>query len=263
MDLGITDKVALIGGSSAGLGRGVAEALAEDGCKIVLTGRRAEKLMQTRDQIAERYQVEVLAVPCDMADSLSIESLADQVLGHFGQVDILVNNTGGPPPGTFEEITPEQWADACQLTLFSAQHCARMFLPGMIDAGWGRVINITSISVKQPIPGLMLSNSIRAAVIGWAKTLSDEVAGTGVLVNNVCPGTYYTDRIQELIEERVEREGITRAEAAQAMSEKCPLKRLGDPRELGDVVAFLASDRASFVNGVSLLVDGGTSRGQL
>ncbi|MFH2128674.1 MAG: SDR family oxidoreductase, partial [Pseudomonadota bacterium] len=184
-----------------------------------------------------------------------------QAMERFGRVDVLVNNAGGPPAGGWKDFSEADWQKAVELTLFSAQAMTRAALPSMLESGWGRVINMTSISVKQPIAGLMLSNSIRAAVVGWAKSLADEVAAQGITVNNVKPGNIHTERVEAILAHRAQSQGITRDEALAAVVKDIPLGRLGRPDEYADLVVFLASERASYITGASYLIDGGMHRG--
>jgi len=174
---------------------------------------------------------------------------------------VLVNNAGGPPAGGWKDFSEDDWQKAVELTLFSAQAMTRAALPSMLERGWGRVVNMTSISVKQPIAGLMLSNSIRAAVVGWAKSLADEVAGQGITVNNVMPGYIHTERVEALLAHRAQSQGISREEALASVVKDIPLGRLGRPEEYADLVVFLASQRASYITGASYLIDGGMHRG--
>lgn len=260
MDLGIEDRVALVAASSKGLGRGCAEALAEEGVHLVLCARGIDALEDTAREIRQATGVRVTEVSAD----LSVAEDVDRVLGaaerEHGRVDILVTNTGGPPAGPFEDQTPEDWRYAVRNNLDSVLHLVRGALPGMKDRGWGRIVNITSIAVKEPIDNLILSNSVRAAVTGFAKTLANEVAPHGVTVNNVMPGYTYTDRIQELSKKNAELHGSTPEDEVAKWAAKIPMGRLGEPRELGALVAFLASERAAYITGTSIAVDGGFLR---
>jgi 3-oxoacyl-[acyl-carrier protein] reductase len=193
----------------------------------------------------------------DVSRPQDVKRVAAEAIREFGQIDILVTNAGGPPSGRFEALTPENWRDAVDLTLMSAVNLAREFLPGMKERRWGRIINVTSIAVKQPVDGLMLSNSLRSAVTGFAKTLSNEVADYGVTVNNILPGYTRTERVEQLSAAMAKRDAISESEAVARWEAEIPMRRLGEPREFGAVAAFLASDRASYVTGVSIPVDGG------
>jgi 3-oxoacyl-[acyl-carrier protein] reductase len=263
MDLGLSGKVALVAAASKGLGRAVAEELATEGARVVLCARGKETLDATRDAIATGTGAQVLAIAADVSTLEGIERVTTAALREFGRVDILVNNAGGPPSGPFEKHGWEEWEKAVQLTLRSAVELTRRVLPGMRDRQWGRIINITSIAVKQPVDGLMLSNSIRAAVTGWARTLANEVARDGVTVNNVLPGYTRTDRVEQLNAATAAREGIDVEEIQRRIEGQIPMRRLGEPREFGALVAFLASARASYITAQSVPVDGGWIRALL
>lgn len=260
MDLGLKDRVALVGGSSSGLGRAVAEELAAEGADLVLCARNADTLATVAREIAALHKVRVVHIAADLSKLDEAQRVADSALREFGRIDILVNNTGGPPSGPFESHDMDVWLGTYQLLLQSAIVLTRALLPGMKTRQWGRIINITSIAVKQPVDGLILSNSMRAAVTGFAKTLANEVAAAGVTVNNVLPGYTRTDRLVSLASSIAERKG-TDVDAAYAQWEnEIPMKRLGEPREFAALVAFLASDRASYITGTSIPVDGGWIR---
>jgi 3-oxoacyl-[acyl-carrier protein] reductase len=259
MNLGIDGRVALIAAASKGLGRAVAQELASEGARIVICARGREALEAARVEIAARG-ADVHAVVADLATLEGIQRVAREAVATFGQVDILVNNAGGPPAGPFEKHEWPAWEDAVHLTLRSAVELTRQLLPAMRERKWGRVLNITSIAVKQPVDGLMLSNSIRAAVTGWARTLANEVARDGVTVNNVLPGYTRTDRVTELNAARASSEGVDVDEIQRRIEAQIPMRRLADPREFAAVVAFLASERASYVTAQSVAVDGGWIR---
>lgn len=257
MDLGLKDKVALVAASSQGLGRAVAEELAAEGASLVLCARNGRTLADTAAAIAERSNAHVLAVPADVTVMDDIKRVIDAGIDRFGRIDILVTNAGGPPAGRFEQLTREQWEQAIRLTLLSAVELARQVLPGMKERRWGRIINITSISVKQPVENLLLSNSLRAGLTGFARTLANEVAADGITVNNVLPGYTRTDRLDELANMMAEKQGISANEFRGKWEHEIPMGRLGEPREFAAMVAFLASERASYVTGTSIQVDGG------
>jgi 3-oxoacyl-[acyl-carrier protein] reductase len=263
MDLGLKNKVALVAASSRGLGRAVAEELAHEGASLILCARDAEALDQTRDAIIRNSGAQVLALPAEVSLAGDVKRLVDAGIERFGQIDILVTNGGGPPAGTFEQLTPQQWEQAVRLTLLSAIELARHVLPGMKARGWGRILNITSIAVKQPVENLMLSNSLRAAVTGFARTLANEVAAAGVTVNNIMPGYTRTERVEELATAMAEKQGITSAEFQAKWEKEIPMKRLGEPREFAALAAFLVSERASYITGTSIQVDGGWIRSLL
>jgi len=257
MDLGLKDKVALVAASSQGLGRAVAEELAAEGASLVLCARDSQTLDQTAVAIAERSNTRVLAVPADVTVADDIKRVVDAGIERFGRIDILVTNAGGPPAGRFEQLTREQWEQAIRLTLLSAVELTRQVLPGMKERRWGRILNITSIAVKQPVENLLLSNSLRAGLTGFARTLANEVAADGITVNNVLPGYTRTERLDELAEMMAEKQGISPSEFRGKWEKEIPMGRLGEPREFAAVVAFLASERASYITGISIQVDGG------
>jgi 3-oxoacyl-[acyl-carrier protein] reductase len=263
MDLGLKEKVALVAASSAGLGRDVAEELAAEGARLVLCARGAEALNTTRDQIAKTTGAAVVAVQADLTKAEDIGRVFAAGMEKFDRVDILVTNNGGPPTGQFESLSQEHWEAATRLTLYSAIELTRHALPGMKERGWGRILNITSIAVKQPVENLMLSNSLRAALTGFSRTLASEVANLGITVNNIMPGYTRTERLEELAQMLAEKEGISRAAFAARWEEEIPIGRLGEPREFAALAAFLVSERASYITGQSIAVDGGWIRSLL
>ncbi|WP_419935725.1 SDR family oxidoreductase [Candidatus Palauibacter sp.] len=260
MDFGIEGRVALVAASSQGLGRAVAEELAAEGTHLVMCARGEEALAEAVASADGRGPGEVLGIPVDLSEPAQVAALAEAALDRFGRVDILVNNAGGPPAGPFEAHDAAAWQAAVRLNLESALQLTRAVLPGMKERGWGRILNITSIAVKEPVDGLILSNSVRAAVTGFAKSLSNEVAAFGVTVNNVLPGFTRTARLDELAAVRAEAGGISTEEVEAGWNAAIPAGRLGEAREFAAVVAFLASERASYVTGVSVAVDGGRTR---
>ena len=261
MDLGLKGRVALVCGSSQGLGRAIADALAAEGVDLVINSRSAEKLEAVRSQIAEASGASVRAVAADLSDPDGVTDLVRAAEQAFGKIDILVTNTGGPPAGAFEDHSADVWKDAIAQNFESVVNLTRAVLPGMKERRWGRIVNVTSISVKQPVDGLILSNAIRAGVTGFAKTVSNEVAPFNVTVNNVLPGFTRTERSRHLAEKVAEREGITVEEAYEGWEDEIPMGRLADPKELGAVAAFLCSEQASYVTGQSIAVDGGWIKG--
>lgn len=263
MDLGIEGRVALIGGSSSGLGRAVAEELATEGCDLVLCSRTEASVQAARDAIAEATGRRVVAVAADLATAEGCRRVTDAALEAFGGVDILVTNTGGPPAGPFEAHDLDAWRRAEALLLESVLHLVRAVLPGMKERAWGRILTITSIAVKQPVEGLILSNSLRAAVTGFARTLANEVAAEGITVNNLMPGYTRTERLEELEAHMARRRGVTPAEVRRSWEVETPAGRLGEPSELAALAAFLASQRAAYVTGQSIAVDGGWIRSLL
>ena len=263
MDLGLRGRVALVAAASKGLGRATAMELAAEGARVVICARNPETLAATREAIATETGGEVHAVEADVSTMEGIERVAAAAERAFGPVDILVNNAGGPPSGPFEAHDWPRWDEAVNLTLRSAVELTRLVLPGMRARKWGRILNITSIAVKQPVDGLILSNSIRAAVTGWARTLANEVARDGVTVNNILPGYTRTDRVEQLNAATAAREGIPADEVRRRSESQIPMRRLGEPREFAALAAFLVSERASYITAQSIAVDGGWIRALL
>ncbi len=263
MDLGLKGKIALVAAASQGLGRAVAEELAAEGASLILCARHDAALQETCAAIEKAHGTPVLGLATDVADPTAIARLVEAGRARFGRIDILVTNAGGPPAGTFDTLSAVQWEAATHLLLTSVVELTRAVLPGMQARGWGRILNITSISVKQPVANLMLSNSLRAAVTGMARTLATEVAAQGITVNNILPGYTRTERVVGLAEAAAAREGITSAEATARWEAEIPMRRLGEPREFAALAAFLCSERASYITGTSVPVDGGWIRSLL
>jgi 3-oxoacyl-[acyl-carrier protein] reductase len=263
MELGLAGKVALVSAASRGLGRATALALAQEGARVAMAARGAEALEKAAAEIRQATGAEVLAIPTDVTQADQIEALVQKVLAKWGRIDILVNNAGGPRPGVFTDMEDQDWLDAVNLNLMSTIRLTRLVLPGMRERRWGRIINLTSISVKQPIPTIILSNTARAGVVAMAKTLSGQVAAEGITVNNVCPGTILTDRIHNLAKANAERTGQTVEQALAAMQASIPAGRIGKPEELGALVTFLASEKAAYITGATIQIDGGACLGLL
>lgn len=248
MDLGIKDKVAFVAASSDGLGKSVAIELANEGAHVIICGRNPQTLESTKKELEAIGQGKVLSIQGDLSRSEDIENIVGTTLNEFEKVDILVTNTGGPVTGKFEDLNQDQWDTAYKQLLQSATNLIRGFLPGMKKQNWGRIISITSMAVKQPVENLILSNSIRASVVGLIKTLAQEVGPYNITVNNAMPGYTKTSRLKSLID--------TNPGFAEAAKE-VPLGRFAEPEEFAAAVAFLASERASYITGVSLAIDGG------
>ncbi|MGH2739493.1 MAG: SDR family oxidoreductase [Actinomycetota bacterium] len=263
MELGLAGRPALVAAASKGIGRAAAHALAAEGATVAICARDAGTLQATRDEIAEATGSTVVAIPTDVSTEEGARRFIREGAEALGGCEILIANADGPPVGRFEELSDDDFRAAADLVLFSALRMTREALPLMKVAGYGRVVIVSSIAVKQPIPGLVLSNSIRAAVLGWARTLADEVAADGVTVNAVLPGSIATDRIRWLLEGRAERSGRTVEEERAADVAAIPVGRHGEPHEVGDVISFLCSERASYLTGCFIQVDGGQYRGLL
>jgi 3-oxoacyl-[acyl-carrier protein] reductase len=262
MDLGLEGRVALVTASSKGLGRATALQLAREGARVAICARGAEALEAARAEIAA-LGVEVLALPADLAAPGAAQELVDATLDRFGQLDILIGNAGGPPPGGFLDLDVAAWESAIQLTLMSLVRLCYAAIPALERSSQGSIVAFTSVSVKQPLPNLVLSNSLRLGVTGLVKSLADELAPAGVRVNAICPGWTRTDRVDQLLRDRAARNGSSVEAEAEAVATAIPLGRIATPDEFARAAAFLASPAASYITGVSLLVDGGMYRGAM
>jgi 3-oxoacyl-[acyl-carrier protein] reductase len=261
MDLGIKGKVALVAGASQGMGRASALGFAREGAKVSICARGEAALNEAAAMIRKETGGEVLSMVADMAKVEDIHRFVNKSAEHFGRVDIIVNNAGGPPPGEFMKFTDEDWNNAYNLSFMSTMRMTREAVPHMRKVGGGRVINITSYSVKEPIAGLVLSNAVRSAVIGMAKTLSRELATDNILINNVCPGRIDTERAQKLNKARADRLKRPIEEINREMAAEVPLGRYGTAEEAADLIVFLGSERASYITGTTIQIDGGLVRG--
>jgi 3-oxoacyl-[acyl-carrier protein] reductase len=263
MDLGIKDRVALVAASSQGLGKAVAFGLAREGAKLALCSRDLKAVEATAEAIRKETGAEVFATATDVTKEDQVRRLVEQTIERFGRIDICVTNAGGPPAKPFAGTTTEEWRRAVDANLLSAVFFAHQVLPGMRAQRWGRLITITSLTVKQPVDNLVLSNSVRAAVAGLVKTLSNEYGPDNVLINNVCPGYTATDRLGELSSTLAKSSGVDPRQIEQRWTSQIPLGRLARPDEFADMVVFLCSERASYVTGQSIAVDGGFAKGLL
>jgi 3-oxoacyl-[acyl-carrier protein] reductase len=263
MDLGLKDKVALVTASSRGLGKAIAWQLAREGTKLVICARNKETLENTADEILLETGVTVFPLAIDLSDAGQIHWMIEETMDLFGRVDILVTNAGGPVPGDFDELGDDLWEKASGLTLMSVVRLIREVLPSMRKHKWGRIINLTSVTVKQPIPGLLLSNALRPAVVGLTKSLSQELAESNILVNAVCPGYFLTDRVRALLDAKATGAKQRMETLIDDLVREIPLGRMGDPKELADLVAFLASPRSGYITGAVIQVDGGMVKGLL
>lgn len=261
MDLGLKSKVALILASSKGLGFACAKGLYEEGANVIICSRSKENLAKAKEQIEATESINkkarILPIVADLMDEDQISNLVDKTLNEFGRIDILVHNAGGPPSGHVENMTKEDWVNSIDLNLLSFIKITDLVLPIMKQQEYGKIIAITSVSVKQPLDNLVLSNTTRLGVVGFAKTLANVYAKDNVLVNVVCPGPTLTDRMKKLISKKAQDTGKSFDEAEKTWIEPIPLGRLGKPEELANLVVFLASDKASYITGTVTQVDGG------
>lgn len=260
MNLNVKDRIALVTGASEGLGFAAASALAAEGARLAIASRSREKLEGAAARIESTTGQSPYVVQADLTRADNIRGLVSQTARDLGGLHVVVNNTGGPPAGDFGDISDADWAEAFRLTALSSIRLLREAIPHMKEAGWGRIVNIQSRSVKEPIDGLITSNVIRPSVIGLAKSLSRELGPHGITVNTILPGYIRTERLKELAAARAEKDERSVDEVFEAWGEENPLGRIGEPAEVGALVAFLASKQAAFINGVSILVDGGGTR---
>lgn len=256
MELNLKNRTVLVTAGSKGIGLATAMGFHNCGANVAICGRTQDTLDAAAAQMPS-----CLALIGDVSQSQDIERVVETVTQEFGGIDILINNAGGPPPGLFVELNDEDWDKAIELTLKSVIRATRLVLPYMRAQKWGRIINISSTGVKQPVPGLTLSNSIRMAVLGWAKTLANQVAADNILVNTVCPGFTQTDRIAQILEQQSAASGKSIEEIAAALAAQIPMQRIGRPEEIANLAVFLGSDAASYITGTSIQVDGGSVQG--
>jgi 3-oxoacyl-[acyl-carrier protein] reductase len=261
MDLGLKNRVALVAASSQGIGRATAEAFAAEGCRVAMCARNPQTLQAAAEKIRKQYNAEVLAQAFDVTDAAAVKSFVAAVADKFGSVDICVTNAGGPPAKGFLAATVEEWQRALELNFLSTVYFAREVIPHMQRKHWGRILTITSITTKQPVADLVLSNAVRAAVVGLVKSLANEFGKDGILVNNVGPGFTATDRLKELAKVRASTSGKTEQQIFEGWATDAPLQRLGEPREVAETIVWLASERASYITGQTVLVDGGLYKG--
>ena len=261
MDLGIKGRVALVAASSQGIGLATAEAFAAEGCRVAMCARNDQALQSAAEKIRKQHKADVYAEAFDVTNAGAVSRFVAAVAAKFGSVDICVTNAGGPPAKGFLAASLEDWHKAVDANFLSTVYFAREVIPQMQRKKWGRIITITSITTKQPVADLVLSNAVRAAVVGLVKSLANEFGKDGILVNNVGPGFTATDRLKELAKARSAASGKPEQEFLAGWAADAPLKRLGDPRELADTIVWLASERASYITGQTVLVDGGMYRG--
>ncbi|HZU23860.1 MAG TPA: SDR family oxidoreductase [Terriglobales bacterium] len=261
METGLKNRGVIVAASSTGIGRATAEAFAREGAQVAMCARTAETLNAAAKAIRERYNSEVYADAFDVTDSGRVKRFVEQVHKQFGRIDVCVTNAGGPEAKPFMAVEPHEWRHAIDLNLMSTIYLAREVVPHMQRRRWGRIITLTSVSVKQPVAELVMSNAVRAAVVGLVKTMANELGKHNITVNNVGPGFTETDRVRQLAAMRAEAGGVAAEEVISRWAAEAALQRLGQPEEIADAIVFLASERAAFITGQTLLVDGGYYKG--
>lgn len=261
MDLGLQGKVAVIAGGSQGLGKAVAMEMSREGAKVAIGALDDPELPKAVEEIHAATGGDIFGIPVDVTNADQARNFVRKAIDHFGTVDVLVNNAGGPPSKTFLEIDDDLWRFGVELNLMSTIIMTREAVPTMIAKRWGRIINMTSVAVKQPIDGLILSNTVRSGVIGLAKTLSNELATHNITVNNVCPGYTMTERVRKLAVVTAEKQGTTPEAVIKGWESEVPMRRMGTSEEFAALVTFLASERASYITGASIQIDGGYYKG--
>jgi 3-oxoacyl-[acyl-carrier protein] reductase len=261
VDLGLKDRSVIVAASSDGIARSAAEKFAAEGARVAMCSRDEAKLKPAAAEIRERHQAQVLAEALDVTDPKAVEAFVQQVAREFGGVDVCVTNAGGPPAKMFFATTTEEWHRALELNFMSVIHMARAVLPWMQKKRWGRIVTITSMTVRQPVPDLIYSNGARAGVLGLVKSLSNEFGKDGITVNNVGPGYTATERLKQLIAKRSQDLGISPDDFESRLGRESPLQRIAQPEEVADAIVWLSSERASFITGQTLLVDGGWFKG--
>lgn len=259
--MGLKNRVAIVAASSQGLGKATAEAFAAEGCRLAICARNREAIDVLTDRLRTEYKADVIGQAFDVTHPVAVRAFVDAVVEKFGAVDICVTNAGGPPAKGFLATTVDEWRRMVELNFLSTVYFAHAVIPHMQKKKWGRIITITSITTKQPVADLVYSNAVRAAVVGLVKSLANEFGKDGILVNNVGPGFTATDRLKELAKAKSAASNNTEQEIFASWAADAPLKRLGEPRELADAIVWLASERASYITGQTLLVDGGMYKG--
>jgi 3-oxoacyl-[acyl-carrier protein] reductase len=260
MDLGLKGKIALLTGASSGLGFATAQTLAAEGVRLAINSRSAEKLEKARAELAETG-AEVFTLPGDLSDPATPASLVKATLAAYGGLDLLFTNAGGPPPMRFEDVDDAAWQSAVELAFLSHARLIRAALPALRQSETPAVLTVTSVSVKQPIPALVLSNSVRAATVGLTKTLALELGEEGIRFNSILPSWTQTERVEQLLADRAQRNGTTRAQEIEKQNQQSALGRMATPQEFANAAAFLLSPAASYITGVMLTVDGGSYKG--
>ncbi len=257
MDLNINDKIVLVSAASKGIGRAAAELFVKEGCKVAICSTNQENLIKTAAEIKKNYGAEPFWIVCDLNVEGDIENTVFEVRKHIGEIDILVNNCGGPAPGRFDDLNEQDWSNGYNQVLMSAVRFIRLVLPSMKANEFGRIINITSLSVKQPVDNLMLSNAFRSALTAMSKTLSNDIGKHDITINNVAPGYTLTSRLYELAVSRAKETGDSHELILSKMASDVPMKRLGRPDEIASLIVYLASKQAGFITGQTFVVDGG------
>lgn len=260
MDLELKGKVAIIGGASAGLGRACADVLAEEGARLAICSRTAANLEQAAAEIRDTTGAEVLPIAADLESYDNIKNLVAQTVSHYGQLDIMINNSGGPPLARSETATEEQWETAVQRSLYFFSRMSREAIPHLKAQGGGRIVNILASTVYQPIPNLALSGATRMGVVAYMKSLADEVGRDGILINNIAPGSILSERMLSNVTNRAQELGISVEEGLAERAKETAVGRIGEPKELAYLAAFLASGKSSYITGTTILVDGGLVR---
>ena len=262
MNLNLKNKNAIVCASSQGLGKAAALDLAEEGVNLAICSRDQDKINKVKEEIHQKInsEIKVIALQVDLDSPDEIQAFYKQVENDLGSVDILVNNNGGHPPSTFEQLSDDDWQKAFNSTMMSCLRLSKLVIPNMKKNAWGRIINISSVSVKTPVNGLFLSNSLRMGVLGWAKALSDELAPHGVTVNTVCPGYTRTERVEAILETQSNSSGLKKEEIEKSIAENIPMKRVGEAEDLAGLITFLASEKADYMTGLAIQVDGGSAR---
>jgi 3-oxoacyl-[acyl-carrier protein] reductase len=257
MDLGLRDRVAIVAAASKGLGKAVALGLAREGARVTIFSRSDDQIQAAGEEIVRETAADVLPLAADVTRAADLQRVVESTIGRWGRIDILFNNAGGPPPGYFDDFDDADWQRAFELNLLSMVRLTRLVLPSMRDAGWGRIINSTSISVKQPIDNLLLSNSIRTGVAAFGKTLANQVARHGITVNTIAPGRIQTERVEQVDALTAEKLGIPVEDVRRQSEAQIPVGRYGRPEEFAALAVFLASAPASYITGQIMVVDGG------
>jgi len=260
MDLGLTGKVAIVAAASSGLGKAAAMELAAEGARVAINARNEQQLRDTAVEIQSKTGAEVMAIAGDVTSEELVRQLVSETKSKLGSVDIVVANAGGPPAGFFDDFGAQHYRDAVELNLISTINLCREAVPHMRERGWGRIVAITSIAAKQPVENLILSNTARAGVLGFMKSLSQQIAADGITANTLCPGYHLTERLTSLSSLIAKNEGLSVEDVYARWAASTPMKRIGDPKEFGAVVAFICSERASYLTGTVIQVDGGAYR---